>query len=533
MLLVELGVGGGRLPGSGLSGAGLLQHLIDLLKGKTLGLGNKEVGIDKATSAEGSPQEEDAGAEVGFVDTDQIRGDDGNNAVPQPVGRSGQSNTTGTDRKREDFTNKNPSTRTPGSGKEEDIDGNESDLSVDGRDVVGDSVTSSIEMGLVEANSDTNDTDNEFTDGHTSGTPDEHSTTTETLDQPEGDGSANDIDEGEDKRHKEGIGNSTSRLKEDSRVIENEVDTSPLLHHLKRSTEDGLADVGRGLEERAGEAVSPRTKVTAAGDNTAFIFSIGDDFVQLRFNVVGGGVLTTDTSQSNTSFVDLALLDKVTGGLRKEEKTSTEDKSPQHLQANWDTIRAGVFKVLSCVGNAGSKQKTDGDAELVTRDDGTTDLLRRDFRHVQNDDSRHETDTETSDETSSNKKTKASRGSLKNDTNDENDTSENNGEATTEEIREVTSNQGSEEGTSRKNGDNKGRFRRLKGSSSRSINHVDKVLHTLDTTDVTRVITEENTTERSKDAHGVCSPGDGSFNTVKVIVRGNHATFTVFLNLAH
>jgi len=379
-----------------------------LFESKTLGLGNKEVGIDEAAEAKSTPEEEDAGTKVGLTGTDQVGSDDRDNAVPQPVGSSGKSNTTGTDGKREDFSNKNPGTRTPGSGEEEDIDGNESNLGIDSREVVGDSVASSIEMGLVETNGDTNDGNDELADEHTDGTVDKHRTTTETLNQPEGDGSGKDVDKSEDKRHKEDIADSTGRLEERSRVVEDKVDTSPLLHHLKRSTENGLANVAASLEEGTAEAVSPRSEVTGVGDDTTFIFSVGNNFAQFTFNVIRGRGLTTDTAQSDTSFFDLSLLNEVTGRFGKEEKTSTKNDGEQQLQTNWDTVRARVGKVLGSVGDAGSKHKTNGDAELVSRDDSTTDLLGSDFGHVKNDDGRDETNTETSNKTTSNKKTKAS-----------------------------------------------------------------------------------------------------------------------------
>lgn len=92
-------------------GSSLLKHAVNLLQGKTLGLRNKEEGVDEAKEAEGAPDEEDLGAEVGVtgLSSDHVWGDDGNDAVPEPVGGSGESNTTGTDGKREDFTDKNPS----------------------------------------------------------------------------------------------------------------------------------------------------------------------------------------------------------------------------------------------------------------------------------------------------------------------------------------------------------------------------------------------------------------------------------------
>lgn len=41
------------------AGSGLLQHLVDLLKSETLGLGDEEVGVDKGAGAETAPDEED------------------------------------------------------------------------------------------------------------------------------------------------------------------------------------------------------------------------------------------------------------------------------------------------------------------------------------------------------------------------------------------------------------------------------------------------------------------------------------------
>ena len=54
------GEGGVGPPLGGSAESGLLHHLINLLEGKTLGLRNKEEGVDKCTSAKASPHEEDA-----------------------------------------------------------------------------------------------------------------------------------------------------------------------------------------------------------------------------------------------------------------------------------------------------------------------------------------------------------------------------------------------------------------------------------------------------------------------------------------
>lgn len=67
--------------GTGAS-RGLLEHLVDLFKGKTLGLGDEEVGVDEAAAAETAPDVEDLGTKVTLVLVDHVRGDDGDDAVP-------------------------------------------------------------------------------------------------------------------------------------------------------------------------------------------------------------------------------------------------------------------------------------------------------------------------------------------------------------------------------------------------------------------------------------------------------------------
>jgi hypothetical protein len=84
--------------------------------------------------------------------------------VPQPVRSGRETDTTGTDGQWEDFTDENPSARTPCSGEEEDEDGDEGNLSVDSRDVVGNLYIVGICVGVVESDGDTNNGHEELTD---------------------------------------------------------------------------------------------------------------------------------------------------------------------------------------------------------------------------------------------------------------------------------------------------------------------------------------------------------------------------------
>ena len=78
-LIRQAHLGGKRRVGDPLAGSpsrGLFQHAVHLFERQALGLRNEEVGVDEAADAEGAPDEEDLGAEVAFVGSDHVWGDD-------------------------------------------------------------------------------------------------------------------------------------------------------------------------------------------------------------------------------------------------------------------------------------------------------------------------------------------------------------------------------------------------------------------------------------------------------------------------
>lgn len=68
------------LPRCRLAGRDLLQHLVDLFERQTLGLWHEEICEGEGEAAQGTPEEENLGAEVGvtFLGTDKVGCDDGN-----------------------------------------------------------------------------------------------------------------------------------------------------------------------------------------------------------------------------------------------------------------------------------------------------------------------------------------------------------------------------------------------------------------------------------------------------------------------
>lgn len=69
------------------------------------------------------------------------------------------------------------------------------------------------------------------------------------------------------------------------------------------------------------------------------------------------------------------------------------------------------------------------------------------YGHVQNDNGRDESDTETANDTARAHKTEASRGSLENATDDEDETAHDDGGSTSDEVGEVTGDESAEKST--------------------------------------------------------------------------------------
>jgi len=196
-------------PLGGCTWGRLLHHTINLLERQTLCLWNQEVGVDESACAETSPDEEDGGFEVTLVFSNHVRGDDSDDSVPEPVGCCGKTDTTRSDWEREDFTDENPSSWTPSRGKEEDENGDEGDLSVDGSNVVGNWCITN-KMGVVESNGYTDDGDEELADQHTKSSEDQQRSATKSLYSPERKRCGSDIDSGEDHGNSECVANGSS-----------------------------------------------------------------------------------------------------------------------------------------------------------------------------------------------------------------------------------------------------------------------------------------------------------------------------------
>lgn len=185
--------------------------------------------------------------------------------------------------------------------------------------------------------------------------------TPDSLDAPEGNGGGEHIDEGEDDGDEERIRDGTGGLEERGREVKDKVDTRPLLHHLEGSTENGATDIAASHPKRASKALEPAGPEACDGDRLSFILGIGDNRGEFRGDVVRVLRLTTKSREHNTSLVDTVFLDKVTGRLGKEIKTSTEDQTPSKLDADRDTVRSRICPCLGGIGDARGEEKANSD----------------------------------------------------------------------------------------------------------------------------------------------------------------------------
>ena len=81
-------------------------------------------------------------------------------------------------------------------------------------------------------------------DNHTGSAPDEEGAAAETLNGPEGDGGGADVDDGEDHGDQKWVIDCVEGLEENGGVVEDEVNTSPLLHHSRERVSNLKENLG-------------------------------------------------------------------------------------------------------------------------------------------------------------------------------------------------------------------------------------------------------------------------------------------------
>jgi hypothetical protein len=155
-------------------------------------------------------------------------------------------------------------------------------------------------------------------------------------------------------------------------------------------------------------------------------------------------------------------------------------------------------------------------------------LVAHNFAHVENDNGGFEADTKTGDQTTSDNDTETvtwTGDHLDDDTDDVDEAASNDSPLATDHVGQVTGNEGAKEGTAGQDGDDQGLLGRGQGSVAGAHDDVDELLEAIDTVDVPRVITEEDTAEGGEGTDEVGLPGDRRLDAVDVGSRREGTNF--------
>lgn len=345
--------------------------LVDLFERETRGFVDEEVGEDTGAGAGGGPNEEHLGAETGvtWAGLDEVGGRVTDTKVPKPVGGDAKREGLGTDGEGEDFTADDPSGRAPGGSEAGDVDADKGDEDL-------------LARGVGLADGGTGDGDDQFADSHPGGTEDEKLAATDALHHPHARDSGCDVDDVGDDGEDEGVAaGDTGGQEEGGAVVEDEVDTGELLPSLE-------GHAGSGTEELLALA-HPEAVEVGCFTMRHFDVEVGLDVGELRADEGIVHVGAVKTCQGAGGVLGATLLDVPARGLGEDKHADGEDDCPGELDGDRDTVRARVGAVLGAVVGNGSDEKTDGDAPLVARDDGTTNPTRSALGLVHGDNGGH------------------------------------------------------------------------------------------------------------------------------------------------
>ena len=152
----------------------------------------------------------------------------------------------------------------------------------------------------------------------------------------------------------------------------------------------------------------------------------------------------------------LTFLDEEPWRLWKEEEASSDDNGPQELNCDGNSVAASVEAVLCGIHDTVGQENANGDAELVTSYQSSSNLLWCDFRHVENDDRADETDAGTADDTADGHDGDTGRCGFQDTSDGEDEASCDDCGSSTNEISDVASHDGAEEGSGGEDGGGEG-----------------------------------------------------------------------------
>jgi len=140
-------------------------------------------------------------------------------------------------------------------------------------------------IALVLANCDADDADNILRNHHPSAAKNEQISATNSFNEPKRNGSRAHVDQRGDQTDKEGVADRVQTLEKYYSVIEDEVDSSKLLHHLQTHAQKGTSKIAAGVKDATLKAIGPASEVRSLWNNRQLIFVVSYDFRKLILDI--------------------------------------------------------------------------------------------------------------------------------------------------------------------------------------------------------------------------------------------------------
>lgn len=340
--------------------------------------------------------------------------------VEEPVGSSGESHAATAVLRGVHLSDDGPDKRTPG-GSEGD-NGQAGEGNEDGTGSGG------VERVLTVESKVTDEGVDEEAHHHPSSSNHERLSTATLLDNVETTEGTETVDRAENELSDVAV-LKTGGSKDSGTEVKEEVDTSELLTSLENNTEEGTVE-----HALAGEDLNE----AGLGERVLFV-ELLLDVVDLSVNTGGVDVETGKVGDGLSGLFLLTLSVGKSRRLGKEEDANTEEKSPEEVEAVGDSpgSTAGVV-VGSPVDHFGTPD-TEGNKELVARDDEASDNGRSTLGLVHGDGDRESTDSKTCNQSTNSVLVPSVFGSNLNNSSDTSRQGGNgDGHATTNGITEIT-----------------------------------------------------------------------------------------------
>ena len=105
----------------------------------------------------------------------------------------------------------------------------------------------------------------------------------------------------------------------------------------------------------------------------------GLDLIKLLLNSWVVRWESTESSQGDSSLVEMVTLDQVTWCFREDQQAHNENDGPCELDGNGNAVRASILALVGSIVHDCGEEQPDGDCKLVGANNCTTDPFGSSF----------------------------------------------------------------------------------------------------------------------------------------------------------